>query len=214
MAEDMEKRENTSFLGSSLVHRSSLERRLIFMKSYSRKTRVSKLATMVLSMAFVLCSAVSSYAASVEVSEIHDSIYKATDPVVRVYDEDGNEVEAHYFTAEDWAETNVEYEDGLELNPRVKSAGSFVWAIKANTRCCTPIISLSSGTRISVAATVRPSDSTFWMGVVLDSNGTGWYVDATEAAKYTFEVTSAGKYRVFVENRTSSKMNASGSYNF
>lgn len=203
---------NTSYLTSMLVSKSSLERRVEFMKIY-RKGRVSKAITAALTMVFIASSALTAVAAGTEISELHDELYKATEPLVQAFDEDGNEVKVHRLTAEDTANTNIEYM-GDYSNSLMRGSQAFNWNVRANTRSCTKTFNLASGVEISVTASVRPSDSTFWMGIMYDKDGTGWYIVAKKDASYTFKVDKDGAYRAFVENRSDVKITASGSYNY
>ena len=204
--------KNTSYLTSMLVSKSSLERRVEFMKIY-RKGKVSKVITAALTMVFIASSALTAVAAGTEISELHDELYKATEPLVQAFDEDGNEVEVHKFTAEDSVNTNIEYM-GDYSNSLMRGSQAFNWNVRANTRSCTSKFNLASGVEISISATVRPSDSTFWMGIMYDKDGTGWYIVAKKDASYTFKVDKDGAYRAFVENRSDVKITASGSYNY
>lgn len=201
-----------SFLTSMLVRKSSLERRVEFMKIY-HKGKVSKAATAALAVLFIVSSAFTAVAASVEISELHDQLYKTTDPIVQAFDEDGNEVPVYKITAEESAGTNIVYTGDFK-NVLTRGAQSFNWSVDANTRSVTSKFNLASGVEISVSATVRPSDSTFWMGVMYDKDGTGWYIEAKKDASYTFKVNKNGAYRAFVENRSDVKISATGSYNY
>ena len=203
---------NTSFLTSMLVSKSSLERRVEFMKIY-RKGKVSKAITAALTMVFIASSALTAVAAGTEISELHDELYKATEPLVQAFDEDGNEVEVHRLTAEDTANTNIVYMDYIN-NSLARGGQTFNWSVRANTRSCTKTFNLASGVRVSVTASVRPSDSTFWMGIMYDKDGTGWYIEAKEDASYTFKVDKDGAYRAFVENRSDVKVSVTGTYNY
>lgn len=165
--------KNTSYLTSMLVSKSSLERRVEFMKIY-RKGKVSKVITAALTMVFIASSAL---------------------------------------TAEDSVNTNIEYM-GDYSNSLMRGSQAFNWNVRANTRSCTSKFNLASGVEISISATVRPSDSTFWMGIMYDKDGTGWYIVAKKDASYTFKVDKDGAYRAFVENRSDVKITASGSYNY
>lgn len=207
-----EKENDMSFLTSMLVRKSSLERRVEFMKIY-HKGKVSKAATAALAVLFIVSSTFTAVAASVEISELHDQLYKTTDPIVQVFDEDGNEVPVHKITAEESAGTNIVY-TGDFSNPLMRGSQSFNWSVDVNTRSVTSKFNLASGVEISVTASVRPTDSTFWMGVMYDKDGTGWYIEAKKAAAYTFKVNKNGAYRAFVENRSDVKITASGSYNY
>lgn len=202
-----------SFLSSMLVKRSSLERRVIFMKKYSTKRKASKVITAALTLLFMVSSTLSAYAASVGASELHDELYKTTEPLVQIFDEEGNELVAHYISAEDAEDTNIIYMD-MNTNPMARMAGTFNWTIPGNVRSVTPTMGLASGTEISVSTTVRPTTSTFWMGVMLDKDGSGWYYEAKKDASYTFKINAGGVYRVFVENRSSVEVTASGSFNY
>lgn len=207
-----EKENDMSFLTSMLVRKSSLERRVEFMKIY-HKGKVSKAATAALAVLFIVSSTFTAVAASVEISELHDQLYKTTDPIVQAFDEDGNEVPVYKITAEESAGTNIVY-TGDFSNPLMRGSQSFNWSVDVNTRSVTSKFNLASGVEISVSATVRPTDSTFWMGVMYDKDGTGWYIEAKKAAAYTFKVNKNGAYRAFVENRSDVKITASGSYNY
>ena len=182
------------------------------MKIY-RKGKVSKAITAALTMVFIASSALTAVAAGTEISELHDELYKATEPLVQAFDEDGNEVEVHRLTAEDTANTNIVYMDNINSS-LARGSQTFNWSVRANTRSCTSKFNLASGVEISVTASVRPSDSTFWMRIMYDKDGTGWYIVAKKDASYTFKVDKDGAYRAFVENRSDVKVIASGSYNY
>jgi len=188
----------------------SLYRRIDIMERYRANTRK---ATKTLAIAWVMVvamlSTVTAHAAGVELAELGDGLLQETQTVV-AYDASG--------MGTGWTEELVVGSDDVEIlymNDVIMTlAGStFSWEVPVGTRCVTGSIYMTAGTEVSIACTARPSDCTYWFGLMYASSECH-VVEGTGTGGYDFTIPSNGYYRIMVENRSSQVMTVSGSYQY
>ena len=180
----------------------------------SKKFRTSSKTVMVLlSMVFVLASTVTSYAAGTKVAEQADGEFKKTQEVMATADFSEADVWSDEFVVTEADSAGVEtiY---IESEVMPLGADSFTWTVPVGTRYVASSIYLSKGTVISIACTARPSDCTYWFGLMKMSDNSATVVEGSGTGGHDFTISSSGFYRVMVENRSSKEITVSGGYNY
>lgn len=190
-----------------------LERRVDFMKKYGKNLKTtSKIVTALLLLTFITISTRTSYAAGVGMANANDELLKRTQVVER---------EKMSVLAEELDEINISAEDNAlvpqivmndEIITRGSDGASFDWTIPAGTRYVTPEKFLKKGTKVSIALTVKPSDVTYWFGL-MHTSGSSRICENTGAGSHTFTIESTSFYRIMVENRSEdTEIHATGGY--
>lgn len=195
-------------------NRLRLERRIEYMKKYTKVKRVAKTTTALMAFVFALMSVTTTYAAGSQLAEAHDYIYQKTE--VAASESATAELEERYLPA---SEDNT-YDKIVYANPELEvispllnanESVQFQWSIDAGVRHLSSKFYVKSGQTISVAAAATPGNNTFWIGIQ-DSWNNVRYVEGTGSLGYNFQVTSSGNYRVIVQNRSNTTLTASGYY--
>ena len=194
--------------------KNSLERRFDYMSINSKKFRTSSKAVMVLlSMVFVLAGTVTSYAAGTKVAEQADGEFKKTQEIAATADFTSTDIWSDEFVVTEADSAGVEtiYNESEIM---LLGGDSFYWTVPVGTRYVTSSIYLSKGTVISIACTARPSDCTYWFGLMKMSDNSATVVEGSGTGGHDFTISSSGFYRVMVENRSSQEITVSGGYNY
>lgn len=124
-----------------------------------------------------------------------------------------------FVPADSWSdEMLLEASDGVDIvyvNDGIMTlgSGSIAWDVPANTRYVTSSIYMTEGTIVSIACTARPSDCTYWFGLMYASS-TCNVVEGTGSGAHDFTVPSNGYYRIMVENRSSETITVTGGYQY
>lgn len=98
-----------------------------------------------------------------------------------------------------------------EVNYSARSTYGFEWKVPVGYILDTPYFDCKVGDTVGVTVMLDPTNVTCKTGIEY-SNGTRYYIQGTNYLSYPFEITTAGKYRVFVENIGGADVIASGSY--
>ena len=191
-----------------------LERRFDYMKDNRKNFRTSSKAAMTLLVAvFILASTVTSYAAGLKLAESNDKEFKVTQEVEVTVDntEIDADLEEFVVTAEESKDVEIVCvgEDVMTLG-----GASFYWTVPVGTRYVTSAIYLSKGTVISIACTSKPSNCTYWYGLMRAADNSSTVVETSGTSGHDFTISSSGYYYVMVENRSSEEITVGGSYNY
>lgn len=194
-----------------------LERRIEYMKKYSKMKKVAKNVTALCAFAFVMLNATTTYVAGAQLSDAHDYIYQKVE-LTDEMDYDETELEEVYLPAfQDDTYEEIEYDssDMQMISPLLDSntAVAFQWSVAPGVRHVSSSFYVSAGQTISVSASATPGGNTFWIGIQDPWNNVR-YVEGTGSLSYNFPITSSGNYRVLVQNRSSVTITASGNYYF
>lgn len=194
-----------------------LERRIEYMKKYTKIKKAAKGMTALCAFAFVMMSVTTTYAAGTQFAEAHDYIYQSAE-VTDVANSNDAEAEEIYIPAsQDNSYEELVYDNSeMQLiSPLLDSnvPVAFQWSVDPGVRHVSSSFYVSAGQTITVSATALPGGNTFWIGIQ-----DGWnnvrYVEGTGSLSYNFPITSSGNYRVLVQNRSSVTITASGYYSY
>lgn len=166
----------------------------------------------VFSMVLVLCTAfmlssTSVYAATVECADAYLAIEQATSVEAAkpqsVAVTDGVTVEY----GESHRLTIVEGEISL-INRASYGIG---WDVPAGHRVYSPWFDCEAGDELGVMAMIDPNNVSIRVGLE-DSMGYRYYVVGSEVIAHTYDITSSGEYRIYVQNDSSTAVTVDGSY--
>lgn len=191
----------------------SLYRRIEFMEIYRENgKKVTKSVTMALVMLFVLFSSVTAYAAGLEIAEANDERLKETQVLKEESTFEVQEIfsEVIYIPAEEAKVPNTVYvNDGI----MTIGNGTINWEVPVETRYVTTPIYLKEGTEVQIATTAKPSDATYWIGVMYPSSAIA-IAEGTGVGGARFTIPSSGYYRILVENRSDVVISVTGGYSY
>lgn len=192
-----------------------LERRIDYMKKYMRTKKCTKVCTALAVFAFAMMSVTTTYAAGVQIAEVHDGLYENAEVSVADGDTETELEEIYLPAAEDHSYDALVYENPADtgIMPLIdeNELVSFEWTIPSGTRHISNTFHVDEGQSISIATVATPSTCLCWIGI-MDSWNNVRYVSGYEALAHTFEITDSGSYRVFVQNKGKRTVTASGSY--
>lgn len=196
-------------------NQASLERRIDYMKKYTKIKKAGKFVSTALIVAFVMTSVTTAYAAGSKVADMQESIYRATEHTSSISDIVMEEGMIFIPANEDNS-----YEELVYGNPEAEiimpalaeeEVASFSWKVPSDTRYVSSKISLDKGQKVSVSCTSIPTSSTYWIGI-MNSGGDVWYYEGKAALAYNFSIEKDGRYRVLVQNRSTVEITATGNY--
>lgn len=198
-----------------------LERRIEYMKKYSKIKKVAKNMTALCAFAFMMVSATTTYAAGAQLADAHDYVYQN----VEITNVDTNtstnaeeELEEIYVPAsQDTSYEEIEYDNSemQMISPLLDSNTpvAFQWSVDPGVRHVSSSFYVSAGQTICVSALATPGGNSYWIGIQ-----DGWnnvrYVEGTDSLSHSFAITSSGSYRVLVQNRSSVTITATGAYSY
>ena len=166
----------------------------------------------VFSMVLVLCTAfmlssTSVYAATVECADAYIALEQATSVEAAgsqsVAVTDGVMVEY----GEPHRLTIVEG----EVSSVNRATYGFGWDVPAGHRVYTPWFDCEAGDTLMVSALIDPDNISIRVGLE-DSMGYRYYVVGSEVIAHTYDITSSGEYRIYVQNDSSTAVAVDGSY--
>ena len=199
----------------------SLGRRIEYMKKYVKKyvkaKRGAKISAFVLSFLFVVTSMTTTYAASYGAAGVHDELYQEAEATQGESLETPELEEVFVPASENNDYSHIKYAKP-DLSPvaPLLDAGenvSFNWTVEPGTRFCSGKFKVSSGQKIAIVAATTPSTQTCWIGI-MDPHNNVRYVEGKGTLSHSFAVSETGKYRVFVQNRGTKNVSATGGYYF
>lgn len=215
---EMPDKRNEDYIFSMLCEsQSRLERRIDYMKKYTKIKRATRGATALLAFAFVMTSVTTTYAAGCQMAVLHDYIYRGVE-LTTEESTDADQLEEFYLPAsEDDTYDKLEYnESELELiSPLLDEDEivSFEWAIASKVRHLSPEIYVEEGQTIGISATASPASCLFWIGIQ-DSLNNVRFVQGFGTLSHEFAIEESGNYRVLVQNRDKVTITAVGSYHY
>ncbi len=210
---DDDRRQHIYIFSMLFEKKDVLERRIDYMKSNRKNFRTSsKVATVAITMAFILASTVTSYAAGLKLAEGGDVEFKETQEVRTSYDFTSTDEWSEEFTvtSDNSGSVNTLY---MEEDIMPLTSATFNWTVPVGTRCVTSTIYFSKGTEVSIVATATPSTCTYWFGLMYPDNS-ATVVEGTGAGNHVFTIPSSGYYRIMVENRSTQEINVAGAYSY
>lgn len=192
-----------------------LERRIDYMKKYTKIKRTAKGTMALLVFAFVMTSVTTTYAAGNQMAALHDYIYRNVE-LTTEESTDAEQLEEFYLPASgDDTYESLEYENPeLELiRPLLdeEEVISFEWVVNAGVRYLTTEFRVEEGQAISVSATAVPASCLYWIGIQ-DSLNNVRFVQGYGSLAHEFAIEKSGNYRVLVQNRSKVPITAVGGY--
>ncbi len=179
--------------------------RMSKVKNY-KKERDLKLAGGILAMSlFMAVSSTTSMAAGLGINQVHNALYDFTETRTVVQkEENGYIVYEEELTAEDRAKMRE-----METIQRKDGSFTFEEEVSPDDLLYSNLFSVKKGGQIKIMASISPDDVDVNIGIITP-NGTKVYVTTNSMISYSFDATSTGQYRVFVENESSTTVNVEG----
>lgn len=194
-----------------LENKNELVERIERMKRMKRNKNMKfgvKAAAVALAAAAFAAGSVSVYAATLKSADGYKYLYHLTD----------YGVEEEYIP---WVNDHEEYtESGTaegivvrtgEVNQLTRSVYGLEWTVNGGELVETEAFSCKKDDTISVDAYLNPNNMTVKIGIILP-NGNKRYIWGKGAMHHQFAVSSAGEYKVFVENGSKTSVSVSSCY--
>lgn len=220
MRNSLREQKNDYIFSMLYQNESVLERRIDFMKRYKDAKLMATGTAAAMAFAFVLLNVTTAYAAGSQIAGLNDFIYEKThseDTILASEDEWDGMSEIFTPGSEDASYEDIEYanpeaEDimpALDANEMVSFNS---WSVGAGVRMVGSAFSVNEGQKIVVSCSTVPNTSTYRIGIMRVSNGDSYSVEGKGILGHTFTAPAKGKYRVYVQNQSSSTITASGNY--
>lgn len=190
----------------------SIKRRMMYMKKW-KDSRSKKFVSAILMAALIMGSSVTAFAASSQVADQQNDVYRETrdvEPTIEtnsVTSLEQYELPADQVDEEKW-ENAVVFDEAL-LEPLTVQK-NFSWTVPAQNFARSAGFIKQKGSSIVVSCYIY-SDLNHWVGI-RRPNGSMLYVVGTHQVASTFKCETTGTYYVFVENRGRVDIKASGYY--
>lgn len=120
------------------------------------------------------------------------------------------DVETEYFSMEEDPEVTVETVDEV-LMPTYSTAYSLNWSVGNKVFKQTKEFSKSAGSTVNIYAKIGPTVKNVTIGIKKTDGGKK-YINASSTVNRIFKITEAGKYRVFVNNKSGKTITVKGNY--
>ncbi len=200
-----ERKERRGFYGDMRMGRSRKEiwRRMERMKRLKKengaKKGMKRVSVMLLTVCFVMASAVTSLAAGRGIEQLYASMYGMS--VARIQETVAEEEFEEYTRARSGDLEIVETDETVNLD--AKGLNTYEWEVRAGVIYETGLFWATKGDEIAVSASPSPASSKIGMG--LDQpDGYLRGISGTGPLAHTFTVSKTGFHRVYVENLGSS----------
>lgn len=197
-------KEDRTFTFSATLFESKKDviRRAEAMRDRRKLGRAGKMMLLVCSLALMFVSSVPTYAMAERM------VNAENDVLVESEDMNGRTAET------DLVEVFIsEWDDVNEVVIDISTYGSVVTinlTAAANTRYFIKSQKMEVGDEVGVTIQCSDSDALYWVGIKEIYTNSGKYVYGTGTISYTFTITEAGTYRVFIENRTDTAVDFTG----
>lgn len=214
--EDSQESKDEEHIFSMLYRsRKRLERRIDYMKKYTKQKRAVKVLTSAMTFLFTMLGVSTAYAAGAGFSTVHDYIYKSTE-VIAEETNVSEELEEHFLPAEEddtYSRIVYEHTPELAISPLLdeNTVETFEWVVTPDVRHVSDKIKLKEGQKVVVSSTAVPAELEYWIGI-MNSDGDVRFVQGTNAIAHTFTIYEDDTYRVLVQNRDIATITATGSF--
>ena len=111
----------------------------------------------------------------------------------------------------EWEDPSVELFEGDIINYARAGYSTFNWTVKPNAIIQSAGTYKEAGETLYVSAGITPGSSSVRVGIK-KNDGMKRYVTGASRIQHTFEITQAGNYRVFVENKDDVTVTVNGGY--
>lgn len=185
-----------------------LRERALKLRRINKMKKRSKMSMiLVLCTAFML-SSTSVYAATVECADAYISMERVT----AIEASQALSVTVDSDVTVEYGDTpDVVCVEGELQQTSGRSSNAFEWDLQAGYRYYFPYITCEADSVLCVSAVVDPDDVVIRVGIE-DSMGYRFYVEGADVLYKTFEISSAGRYRVYLQNNTDTDVTVAGSY--
>lgn len=193
----------------------SIKRRMMYMKKW-KDSRSKRFVSAILMATLIMGSSVTAFAASSQVADQQDNVYRETREMTNENDDNTDYVEsdleiqilpAEQVDEESWDDAVV-YDDSI-LEPLTVQK-NFSWTVPPEKFARSAGFIKSKGSEIIISCYIY-SDLTHWVGI-RRPDGSMAYVAGTHQITKTFKCETTGTYYVFVENRGRVNIKAAGYY--
>ena len=181
------------------------------MRRYQNMKRQKTSVAVVLSLAFLLAGAITSYGAVRGAEQGYELLYQATRTETReeVRPPENYLTEYTTDTVEEGIRIEVE-EDGVTP---YNSTPNINWTLENNVQRRSGAFLQNKGESITVVLSATPSDSVVKVGIV-EPDGDMRYVQASGFVNHTFSADQSGNYRVYVENQSGKTVTVTGLFHY
>lgn len=187
-------------------NKSELVERIMRMKTQIKIKKRSAWKAAAICTAMLFASSVTVFGASEGIADAYHMMYDATDveeevppsPELPEYEESGE------------IPGIVEETGEIEMFSRSGTAFNFNWTVANGVRKVTDEFSAEAGGQITITVIVSPSNKSVKVGIV-KPDGKRSYTTGSGTVCKSFSLNASGKYKVFVENNSGTKVTVNGS---
>lgn len=182
--------------------KNELVERMEKMKKMSRNRKagvMTKLAAVMLAGAVFITGSLSVYAATVRTADGYEYLYHLTD--VGVEEEYVPWVNEYEEYTEEGNKEGIVVRTG-EVNQSGRTYASFGWTVGGSELVETEAFSCKTGDTISVNLGISPDNISVKVGIIKPDGKKTYILGKGSNVTHEFSVSSAGSYKVFVENGT------------
>ncbi len=170
---------------------------------------VTRLAGVALAVAVFAAGSVSAYAVTVKSADMYEYLYHLTDV--------GEEEEYVPWVNEEEEYTEDGNAEGIvvstgEVKRLTRSYVGIEWTVKVGYLMETEAFSCKNGDTISVSMDISPGTVSVKVGIIKPDGKKSYIGGSGKDVEHKFSVSSAGSYKVFVENRTGTAVDVEGIY--
>ena len=199
------RKEQEGFLSALCKGRSMLERRMLAMDKHISAKKYPKWISVCMVFIFVFAASTTAYASGMKVVELERNLVDKT--VVENYvpeEADNDDTDTEYILLpEDDTCTNVQVMEEPVIIAR--QIGQYHWNVPKEGRYVTSKISVKKGHALTMVGYPESKLIPYRMGYV-DDDAVLTYVFGTGDKSHTFNMGATGKIRLFVENRSTTKV--------
>lgn len=197
--------DDTVFLSALSKPNDDLYRRL---EGMVRRKNYEKITAAVCCLLMMFVSVIPSYAATDAVADMNESWILETEQAVAEVEGSNELVE---YTAVVGNDGVVEIDLSKENGAIPYGTGvTLDYTVKANTRVTYRWMDMSAGDCIMISANCSDSSIVYRIGI-RDTAGNLRYVQGSGSISHIFDITTDGEYSAYVENRSSTAMQVTGS---
>lgn len=198
-----QKKEQEDFLSALCKEKPMLERRMLAMDKHISAKKYPKWISVCLVFVFVFAASTTAYASSMKAVDLERSMTEKIVVENYVPEEAGDEETEYTLLPEDDTCTNVWIMDEPVIIAR--QLGQYHWNVPKEGRYVTSKISVKEGHALTMVGYPESKLMPYRMGYVND-DAVITYVFGTGNKSHTFNIGKTEKVRLFVENRSATKV--------
>ena len=187
-----------------------LEWRILCMKKCTMK-KMRNMVVAVIAVISVLGGSISAYASTAGVREGYKRIFENTiEKEEETNFPSGDGLEEYEGTVEMFKGTTIIQEPKGEID-LASGQSNIAWSLNNNTTKFTSDFKVQADSRVTVILNIKPTNKNVTVGLMRGEEKTV-YVTGKEFISHSFKVSKSGTYKIFVMNKSGTKVTVDGTY--